>query len=186
MPSKTQIPSGSALCWPQFSFILSLVALGVIVWLPIAGAICFLVSVQSTERKRCPIPPSNTVRKNFPRSFQKISLLVLFPAIGSHAHFWTSHGDWDYPSTHQSCPFNWESEACVAPGLSGEKHWPSIKKERASLVAQWLRIHLPMQGTRVRALVWEDPTCRGATRPVSHNYWACASGACAPQQERPR
>ena len=40
----------------------------------------------------------------------------------------------------------------------------------ASLVAQWLRIHLPMQGTRVRALVWEDPTCRGATRPVSHNY----------------
>ena len=27
-----------------------------------------------------------------------------------------------------------------------------------------------MQGTRVRALVWEDPTCRGATRPVSHNY----------------
>ena len=41
---------------------------------------------------------------------------------------------------------------------------------RASLVAQWLRIRLPMQGTRVRALVWEDPTCRGATRPVSHNY----------------
>ena len=40
----------------------------------------------------------------------------------------------------------------------------------ASLVAQWLRIRLPMQGTRVRALVWEDPTCRGATGPVSHNY----------------
>ena len=39
----------------------------------------------------------------------------------------------------------------------------------ASLVAQWLRICLLMQGTRVRALVWEDPTCRGATRPVSHN-----------------
>ena len=41
---------------------------------------------------------------------------------------------------------------------------------RASLVAQWLRICLPMQGTRVQALVWEDPTCRGATGPVSHNY----------------
>ena len=40
----------------------------------------------------------------------------------------------------------------------------------ASLVVQWLRIRLPMQGTRVRALVWEDPTCRGATGPVSHNY----------------
>ena len=39
----------------------------------------------------------------------------------------------------------------------------------ASLVAQWLRICLLMQGTWVRALVWEDPTCRGATRPMSHN-----------------
>ena len=41
---------------------------------------------------------------------------------------------------------------------------------RASLVAQWLRIHLPMQGTHVRALVQEDPTRRGATKPVRHNY----------------
>ena len=40
----------------------------------------------------------------------------------------------------------------------------------ASLVAQWLRICLPMQGTQVRALVWEDPTCRGATKPVRYNY----------------
>ena len=45
-----------------------------------------------------------------------------------------------------------------------------FNKNRASLVAQWLRIRLPMQGTRVRALVWEDPTCRGAAGPVSHNY----------------
>ena len=29
---------------------------------------------------------------------------------------------------------------------------------------------LPMQGTRVRSLVWEDPTCCGATKPMSHNY----------------
>ena len=67
--------------------------------------------------------------------------------------------------------------------FQGEKS--QFKKEDggASLVAQWLRIRLPTQGTRVRALVWEDPTCRGATRPVSHNYWACVSGACAPQRE---
>ena len=56
----------------------------------------------------------------------------------------------------------------------------------ASLVAQWLRICLPMQGTRVWDLVREDLTCRGATRPVSHSCWACVSRACAPQQERPR
>ena len=41
---------------------------------------------------------------------------------------------------------------------------------RTSLVAQWLRIRLPMQETQVRALVWEDPTSRGATKPVCHNY----------------
>ena len=44
------------------------------------------------------------------------------------------------------------------------------KRERASLVAQWLRIRLPMQGTRVRALVREDPTCRRVTKPMHHNY----------------
>ena len=42
-----------------------------------------------------------------------------------------------------------------------------------SLVLQWLRIRLPMQGTWVRALVWEDPTCSGATKLLHHNYWAC-------------
>ena len=45
---------------------------------------------------------------------------------------------------------------------------------RASLVAQWLRSRLPMQGTRVRALAWEDPTCHRAAKPVCHNYWAWA------------
>ena len=44
------------------------------------------------------------------------------------------------------------------------------KKNRASLVVQWLRVCLPVQGTWVRALVWEDPTCCGAAGPVSHNY----------------
>ena len=39
-----------------------------------------------------------------------------------------------------------------------------------SLVAQWLIIRLPVQGTRIRALVQEDPTCRGAAKPVRHNY----------------
>uniref|UniRef100_A0A8C6C9H7 Melatonin receptor 1B n=1 Tax=Monodon monoceros TaxID=40151 RepID=A0A8C6C9H7_MONMO len=38
----------------------------------------------------------------------------------------------------------------------------------ASLVAQWLRVRLPMQGTRVHALAREDPTCRGAAGPKSH------------------
>ena len=52
-------------------------------------------------------------------------------------------------------------------------------------------------GTRVQALVREDLTCRGATKPVhhnywtcalepaSHNYWACMPRAHAPQQDKP-
>ena len=43
-------------------------------------------------------------------------------------------------------------------------------KKGTYLVAQCLRIHLPMQGTQLRALVQEDPTCSGATKPMSHNY----------------
>ena len=52
-----------------------------------------------------------------------------------------------------------------------ERTFLSLKKEfGASLVAQWLRIGLPMQETGVRSLVREDLTCRGATKPVRHNY----------------
>ena len=73
-----------------------------------------------------------------------------------------------------------------------------LKKELGtSLVVQWLRICLPLEGTWVWALVWEDSTCRRATKPVchnywaqalepaSHNYWARAPRAHAPQQEKP-
>ena len=28
-----------------------------------------------------------------------------------------------------------------------------------SLAVQWIRIHLPVQGTWAQSLVWEDPTC---------------------------
>ena len=45
-----------------------------------------------------------------------------------------------------------------------------IQNAGTSLVAQWLEIHLSMQWTRVRALVWEDPTCHGATETMRHNY----------------
>ena len=56
-----------------------------------------------------------------------------------------------------------------------------------SLVVQWLRICLPMQGSRVRSLVREDPTCRGATKPMRHNYRACAlePTSCVPQLLKP-
>ena len=36
-----------------------------------------------------------------------------------------------------------------------------------------------MQETRVRSLIWEDPTCRGATKPMCLDYWACALSPCS-------
>ena len=54
--------------------------------------------------------------------------------------------------------------------------WWNITYKGTSLMAQWLGIRLPMQGTRVRALVREDPTWRGAAGPVRHGCWACALG----------
>ena len=37
------------------------------------------------------------------------------------------------------------------------------------LVAQWLRLCLAMQGSRVQAPVPEDSAGSGATRPLCHN-----------------
>ena len=33
-----------------------------------------------------------------------------------------------------------------------------------------MRLCLPMQGTWVQSLVWEDSTHQGTTKPVDHNY----------------
>ena len=49
-------------------------------------------------------------------------------------------------------------------------HHTKIIKNRTSLAIRWLRIHLPVQGTRIQSLVREDSTYRGAAKPVHNNY----------------
>ena len=49
-----------------------------------------------------------------------------------------------------------------------------------SLVIQWLRVCLTIQGTWVQSLVQKDSTCCRITKPVHHNR-----GARAPQLEKP-
>ena len=77
----------------------------------------------------------------------------------------------------------------TSPSLGGKKRQEGWRTQatiyqnwraRTSLVVQWLRIHVPMQGTCVWSLVWEDLTCHSATMPLNQNY-----RACAPQQEKP-
>ena len=55
------------------------------------------------------------------------------------------------------------------------------KSSKDSLVVQWLRIRLPMQGTRVRSLDGEDPTCRGATKPCAPQLLSLCARALVPQ-----
>ena len=78
----------------------------------------------------------------------------------------------------------WENQTATCKRMKLE-HSLTPDTCRTSLVAKWLRIRLPMQGTRVRSLVWEDPTCHRATKPVSHKYWARVPRARALQQEKP-
>ena len=45
---------------------------------------------------------------------------------------------------------------------------------RTPLVVQWLRIHLPMQGTWIWSLIQKYSTCCRAAKPMHHNSWAQA------------
>ena len=67
------------------------------------------------------------------------------------------------------CPLSWpQSPDCKELVRAGGK-LASNDFVETSLVVQWLKICLPMQGTWVQSLVWEDPTCHRAAKPV-YNY----------------
>ena len=42
------------------------------------------------------------------------------------------------------------------------------------MMAQWIRIRLPMQETRVQSLIWEDSHMPQNNYAMCHNYQACA------------
>ena len=61
------------------------------------------------------------------------------------------------------------------------RHTCYFANMRAFLVAWWIRILLPTQGTWVQSLVQEDSACWGATKPANLNYWAHTIRALEPQ-----
>ena len=68
-----------------------------------------------------------------------------------------------HPKVHSSIIDNSQDIDTVLGSITDE--W--IKKMyRTSLVVQWIRIHLPMQRTRVLSLVWEDFTCPRQLKPA--------------------
>ena len=73
--------------------------------------------------------------------------------------------------------------------------WISATYYQTTPLVQWLRIHLPVQGTWVWSLVGRIPHATTALHhdygvcalePVSHNCWAQAPKACAPQVKPPQ
>ena len=51
-------------------------------------------------------------------------------------------------------------------------HLPQKMMPRTPLVLSGCEsARLPVQGTPLRSLVWEDPTCSRATKPLWNNYW---------------
>ena len=48
--------------------------------------------------------------------------------------------------------------------------WGKKSISRTSLVAEWIQIHLPKQGTQVQPLVQEDWISRRATKPMHQNH----------------
>ena len=73
-------------------------------------------------------------------------------------------------------PVNVEHDPLVSLSVWGKEDWgplwgSEIEKSWTSLVVQWLRICLAVQGTWVQSLVLEDPTHPGATKPVCRYYW---------------
>ena len=55
------------------------------------------------------------------------------------------------------------------------------------MVVQWLRIYLPVPGTWVQSLFWEDPIGHEATKPLGQNCWSsCNPWVHTLQQEKPQ
>ena len=108
--------------------------------------------------------------------YQKDNIRTWGTCVGSdHSLSSTPWGWW-----HVDTPWNY---TCTCLLL-----WSLRNLLLGFLVAQWWRNRLPIQETWIWSLIQEDPTCCRTTKPVRHNYWACApepgSGnywACAPE-----
>ena len=60
-----------------------------------------------------------------------------------------------------------------------------VENTWTSLVVHWIRIYLPLQGTRVQFLVWEDPTWCGHLSLSVTTTEPTQSRAHTLQQEKP-
>ena len=102
----------------------------------------------------CQKQPSNPLR-SLPMSTENIENGRIFSLLKDKINSWNK---W------------WLKSSAKAKTNKPTNQSPTRKQSRTSLVVRGLRICLPMQGTLVRFLVQEDPTCRGATKPMHCDY----------------
>ena len=80
---------------------------------------------------------------------------------------------------HQEAYIAIRTNNLYPPEMQGQAGETKLKTKTiflcpTSLVAQWIKICLPMPGTQARSPTGEDPTCCGIAKPRHHNYWVCA------------
>ena len=94
---------------------------------------------------------------------------------------------WRCGETRSHIPFGWEYKMVEPLWKIVWQFFSKLKMDLwASLVVQWIRICLPMQGTWVWSLIqeWEDFTYHGATKSANCNYWVCVSQLLKPKCPR--
>ena len=86
----------------------------------------------------------------------------------SHEQISSSHHSFIHSAMHQwsKCLRSKTLLGAAGGGGGGDED----ERDRASLVVQWLGLHLPIQGTQIPSLVQEDPTGHRTTKLMCHNY----------------
>ena len=90
------------------------------------------------------------------------------------------HSGWTNLHSHQQCVrgslFTTSSQALVflIASLTVVRCYLKILANQDFPGGAVVKNPSAMQGTQAQALVQEDPTCRRATKPMRHKYWACA------------
>ena len=85
---------------------------------------------------------------------------------------------------HQEKPLQWEACALQLESSLCSLQLACVQQQRRSAKKpkkQKPCLRASLMATRVGSLVQDDPTCLRATKPMLHNYWACALGAQEPQ-----
>ena len=91
----------------------------------------------------------------------------------------------EYLTWHLSVFFFPKKSCCMEKNHVIKTYFKRKSWKQDFPVVQWVRICLPLQGTKVQSLVQENFTCCGAFKPMHNNHWTHGSRACSLQVLNP-